>query len=213
MSGIKSKIESIGSRFGRNHVKRNPQLKILDAKGKLLSKFDLTEEKYLLGRANSCDIQIDRDFISDVHLSIVKDRNRLNGYVIEDRSKNGTYQGKNKIQQDTPIPLQNGDRFGLGSAERDNRVFLIFSNPLPLGKQICLNTLYGMSGIVALGTVFVAIEWNRVNVKNIPSVSSGVQIYARDLKQTLTTKNLSQEVTDKKLDDFSPDLTNAFIGT
>jgi penicillin-binding protein 1A len=213
MSGIKSKIESIGSRFGRNHVKRNPQLKILDATGKLLSKFDLTEEKYLLGRANSCDIQIDRDFISDVHLSIVKDRNRLNGYVIEDRSKNGTYQGKNKIQQDTPILLQNGDKFGLGSAERDNRVFLVFSNPLPLSKQICLNTLYGMSGIVALSTVFVAIEWNRVNVKNIPSVSSGVQIYTRDLKQTLTTKNLSQEVTDKKLDDFSPDLTNALIAS
>jgi penicillin-binding protein 1A len=211
MSGIKSKIESIGSRFGRNHVRRNPQLKILDAKGKLLSKFDLTEEKYLLGRAYSCDIPIDRDFISDVHLSIVRDKNRLNGYVIEDRSKNGTYQGKNKIQRDTPIPLQNGDKFGLGSAERDNRVFLVFSNPLPLGKQICLNTLYGVSGIVVLGTVYVAIEWNRVDVKNIPSVSSGVQIYERDLKQTLTPRNLVREVTDKKLDDFSPDLANALI--
>jgi penicillin-binding protein 1A len=213
MSSIKSKIESISSRFGCNRVKRNPQLKILDAKGKLLSKFDLTEEKYLLGRANSCDIQIDRDFISDIHLSIVRDKHVPNGYILQDMSKNGIYQGKGENKIEGAICLQNGDKFAIGSPQNEERIIIVFSNPLPLGKQICLYTLYGASGIVALSTLYVAIEWNRVDVKNIPSVSSGVQVYSRDLKQTLTTRNLSQEVTDKKLDDFSPDLTNALIAS
>jgi penicillin-binding protein 1A len=211
MSGIKSKIESIGSRFGRNHVKRNPQLRILDAKGKLLSKFDLTEEKYLLGRANSCDIPIARDFISDVHLSISRDKHVPNGYILQDMSKNGTYQGKGKNKIEGAIHLQNGDEFAIGSPQNEDRITIIFSNPLPLGKQICLYTLYGASGIVALSTLYATVEWNRVNVKNIPSVNSGVQIYDRDLKQSLTPRNLVREVTDKKLDNFSPDLANALI--
>jgi penicillin-binding protein 1A len=214
MPSKQSKVEFFLSQLRQKRPASNPKLIVKDTNGKVLREYDLVNEKCSIGRGSSCNIQLpDLDFISEEHLSIVRDRNVPSGYILQDTSKNGTYQGKSKNKIEGTIPLQNGDKFAIGSPQNEDRIFIVFSKPLPLGKQICLYTLYGVSGIVTLGFLYVADEWNKVDVRNIPSVSSGVRIYDRNLKQTLTTRNFSQEVTNQKLDDFSPNLMNALIAS
>lgn len=190
------------SRFGTNPSTRIPRLIVKDAKGELIDNQSLVEDKYLLGRGSSCKIKIDRGIISDRHLSIVRDNTKNNAYTIEDLSSNGTYQGKEKING--VIPLCNGDKFALGSPQREDRIVIVFSNPLPLFWKLVLYGLYGASGVVGLTLLYVVSQWNQYDVshKNLANKSSDVQIYDLGLKQPLTTTNHLQEVSDRKLSDF-----------
>jgi membrane peptidoglycan carboxypeptidase len=198
-----SKLKLLTSRFAPKPSTRVPQLIVKNAKGDLLDNVSLVDDKYLLGRGSSCNIKIDSSIISDQHLSIVRDKNQSNAYIIEDLSSNGTYRGKQKIIE--KVLLCDGDKFTLGSPQREDRIVIVFRNPLPLVRKIALYGLYCASSTFILATLYVGYEWNKYDVKNIKSIAasnSGVQIYDLELKQTLTKIDLSQKVSDKKLSDF-----------
>jgi penicillin-binding protein 1A len=195
---------------GRKHV---PYLVVKDAKGELLDKRDLVKDEYTLGRGSDCDIKIDRGIISDRHLRIVRDKN--NAYTIEDLSSNGTYRGKGKINAATP--LYNGDKFSLGSPRHDDRVVVIFNNPLPSWRKAALFGLYSASGVFIGLTLYGGYIWNKYDVK-AKVISSGnrnssVLIYDRGLKQTLTKIDSSQKVVNKKSSDFPEWFSSALMAS
>ena len=209
MSSKNSKPKSPIFKLFVNSAVRIPQLVIRDANGGLIFRQDLSKEGYLLGRSNKqCEISIDNGIVSEKHLSVTRDKNKRNGFILEDLgSKNGTYQGKHKIRE--PIPLLRGDKFTLGSPENSNRVIVSFEDPLPLGKKILLYTLYGLSGLVAVSTLYCLSEWNKVNVKNIHVVNAGVKIYTEGLKEPFVTTNQNDRGSDNKISDFPDSLPEA----
>lgn len=93
----------------------NPKLFILSEQLRGTA-FSLTQDKYIVGRSDSCDICIADPTISGKHCSLVKLDD--NSYAIRDEnSTNGTKVNEQPVSSEDSVKLKNGDLLQVGGIE------------------------------------------------------------------------------------------------
>ena len=91
----------------------NPKLFILSEQLRGTA-FSLTQDKYTVGRSDSCDICIADPTISGKHCSLVKLDD--NSYAIRDEnSTNGTLLNGKRVPADKYVKLSRGDKITIGA--------------------------------------------------------------------------------------------------
>ena len=173
----------------------------------------LLGDRYLLGRSSkSCDIVVRNPVVSQIHLSIERDRQNPRAFIIKDKnSTNGIYLGKRRIKV---LPLRHGDALTLGPAELAEAVEISYSSPPPLLVRGLRYFLYGAGGITALTLLIVGIEWQKVDVTPLPPGTNGpVVVYSRDGQTPLQAQNNDVHRENRRLADFGKYLPNAVIAS
>jgi 1A family penicillin-binding protein len=203
--------------FSKLRLKPNarvPELLVQDADAAQAETYPLLGERYLLGRSSkSCDIVVRNPVVSQVHLSLTRDKRKPNApFVLRDEnSTNGVYRGKRRI---TKFPLRHGDILTLGPPELAAAVRVQYHDPPPWYVKAFRYGLYGATGVTALTACWVGLEWQKFSVRPLPaSVQGPVVVYARDGETPLSTLETRPHVEMKQLSDFSPYLADAVIAS
>lgn len=193
---------------------RVPELWVQDANAPKADIYPLLGEYYKLGRSSkSCDIVVRNPVVSQVHLSLARDKrqNRAPFVLNDENSTNGIYRGKRRI---TKLELRHGDVLTLGPPELAASVRLQYHNPPPWYVKTVRYGLYGFTGATALTAAIVGIEWQRFSVYPLPaSVQGPVIVYARDEETTLRPVETRAHLELRSLNDFSPYLPEAVIAS
>lgn len=192
---------------------RVPELWVQDAGAEKAEIYPLLGDRYLLGRSSkSCDIVVRNPVVSQVHLSLTRDRQKQTPFVIKDEnSTNGIYRGKRRVSEQT---LYHGDILTLGPPELATAVRIQFHNPPPLYVKAFRYGLYGLSGATALVALWIGLEWQRFSVRPLPASTQGpVVVYSRDLETPLRPPQNNAHRELARLSDFSPHLPNAVIAS
>ncbi|HEY9697531.1 MAG TPA: transglycosylase domain-containing protein [Trichocoleus sp.] len=203
--------------FSKLRLKPNarvPELWVQDADAPKAEIYPLLGERYLLGRSSkSCDIVIRNPVVSQVHLSLTRDkRQRTSPFVLRDEnSTNGIYRGKRRI---TKFPLRHGDILTLGPPELAAAVRVQYHDPPPWYVKSFRYGLYGFTGATALAACWVGLEWQRFSVRPLPvSVQGPVAVYARDGETPLRQIETRAHLELKQLSEYSRYLPEAVIAS
>ena len=168
---------------------RVPELLVQDAGADKAEVYPLLGDRYLLGRSSqSCDIVVRNPVVSQVHLSVLRDRppqsawwGRLirSPFVLKDEnSTNGIFRGKRRLKS---VVLKHKAVYTLGPPELAASVRLQFLDPPPWYVKAYRYTIYGLGGLTALTSAIVALQWQKFSVNPLPlSVQGPVVVYARD---------------------------------
>ncbi|PSB19781.1 penicillin-binding protein [filamentous cyanobacterium CCP2] len=193
---------------------RVPEIWIQDSDDPQAKVYPLVGEYYKLGRSSrSCDIVVRNPVVSQVHLSLTRDkRQRSAPFILRDEnSTNGIYRGKRRI---TKLPLRHGDMLTLGPPELAAAVQVQYNYPPPWYVKAARYGLYGFTGATALVAAWIGLEWQKFNVYPLPaSVQGPVVVYARDRETPLRPVETRAHVELSSLRDFSPYLPNAVIAS
>lgn len=192
---------------------RVPELQVKMAEGDKPSVYRLVGNEYLVGRSSkSCDITIRNPLVSQVHLSLKRDRQRKGKFILKDEgSTNGVYKGKRQIKS---LVLRHGDTLTLGPPELANAVQIQYYDPPPAMVQGLRYALYGTGSLVGVLAVVVGIEWTRFSVRPLPTGIQGpVVVYSRDGQTSLNPFQGRVHRELDRLSDFSPYLPDAVIAS
>ncbi|MEL6247706.1 MAG: transglycosylase domain-containing protein [Cyanobacteria bacterium J06648_16] len=194
---------------------RVPKL-VVEFEGKTQD-YSLLGDHYVLGRSSkSSDIVVRSPLVSQVHLSLTRDRNRPgNPFVLKDqKSTNGTYRHKKRLSQ---YVLRHGDVLSLGPAELTDAATVRYVDPPPWYIQGFRYGLFGATGFTALLAFWiVAIEWPKIPIRPIPdSVQGPVSVYGNDGDQQvqLNPINTRAHIEKARLREYSPYLPQAVIAS
>jgi membrane peptidoglycan carboxypeptidase len=191
-----------------------PELWVQDAEATKAEVYPLLGEHYLLGRSSkSCDIVVRNPVVSQVHLSLTRDKRRRNQpFILKDEnSTNGIYRGKRRVAK---LPLYHGDLLTLGPPELANAVRLQYHNPPPWYVRLFRYGLYGFTGLTAVSAVWIGVEWQRFEVRPLPPATQGpVIVTARDGETLLREIDSRAHVEMKRLSEYSPYLPKAVIAS
>jgi membrane peptidoglycan carboxypeptidase len=191
---------------------RVPKLLVQDADAPEPDTFPLLGEKYVLGRSSqSCDIVVRNEVISQVHLSLTRDRKRGTTFLLKDEgSTNGIYRGKKRVDR---LILRNGDTFTLGPPELKAAVKITYLDPPPLYLKFLRYGLYATSGVFSLLLLAILAESTKINVNPLPDASGPVLVYSEDLGEPLRPAKTGAHKDMANLSDFSPYLPKALIAS
>lgn len=192
---------------------RVPELWVQDAGAEKAETYPLLGDRYLLGRSSkSCDIVVRNPVVSQVHLSLTRDRQQQTPFVLQDEnSTNGIYRGKRRVAKTT---LYHGDVLTLGPPELAAAVRIQYVDPPPWYVRAIRYGLYGFSGITAVAALAIGIEWTKFSVRPLPnSVQGPVMVYARDNTTPLSPPRSTAHIELKQLSDFSPYLRKAVVAS
>ncbi|HEY9663188.1 MAG TPA: FHA domain-containing protein, partial [Allocoleopsis sp.] len=191
-----------------------PELWVQDAEAPKADIYPLLGEYYKLGRSSkSCDIVVRNPVVSQVHLSLTRDKRQARApFVLRDEnSTNGIYRGKRRI---TKLELRHGDVLTLGPPELAAAVKLQYHNPPPWYIKAFRYSLYGFTGATALVAAWVGLEWQKFSVYPLPaSVQGPVIVYARDEEVPLSPVETRAHLELRNLSDFSSYLPKAVIAS
>ena len=201
---------------------RVPQLLVQDAGADKADTYPLLGDRYLLGRSSqSCDIVVRNPVVSQVHLSVLRDRppqgawwGRLirSPFILKDEnSTNGIFRGKRRLKS---VVLKHKAVYTLGPPELAASVRLQFLDPPPWYLRAYRYTIYGITGLTALGGAIVLMQWQKFSVNPLPlSVQGPVVVYARDGQTPLSpvTNRTHSEL--KGLKEYSSYLPLAVIAS
>jgi membrane peptidoglycan carboxypeptidase len=191
---------------------RVPKLLVQDADAPDPDTFPLLGEKYVLGRSSqSCDIVVRNEVVSQVHLSLTRDRKQGTTFLLKDEgSTNGIYRGKKRVDR---IILRDGDRFTLGPPELKAAVKIVYLDPPPLYLKVMRYGLYGTSGILSLLLLAILVESTKIDVDPLPDANGPVLVYSEDLTEPLRPAKAGSHKDLANLSDFSPYLPKALIAS
>jgi len=191
---------------------RVPKLLVQDADAPQPDIFPLLGEKYVLGRSSqSCDIVVRNEVVSQVHLSLSRDRQKGTTFLLKDEgSTNGIYRGKKRVDR---IKLRNGDTFTLGPPELKAAVKIIYLDPPPVYMRVLRYGLYGTGSILSLLLLAIAAESTKINVNPLPDASGPVLVYADGMQDMLRPPKVGAHKDLATLTDFSPYLLKALIAS
>jgi membrane peptidoglycan carboxypeptidase len=191
---------------------RVPKLAVQDADAPEPDTFPLLGEKYVLGRSSqSCDIVVRNEVVSQVHLSLTRDRKRGTTFLLKDEgSTNGIYRGKKRVDR---IILRNGDKFTLGPPELKAAVKIVYLDPPPLYLKVLRYGLYGTSSILSLLLLVILAESTKIDVDPLPDANGPVLVYSEDLTEPLRPAKAGSHKDLANLSDFSPHLPKALIAS
>jgi penicillin-binding protein 1A len=198
-----------------------PELWIEDQETKQPEKFPLLGDRYILGRSSkSCDIVVRNPVVSQVHLSLNREKQPpgflgyfwRSPFVLKDEgSTNGIFRGKRRIRK---IVLRHGDTYTLGPVELADSVRLKYNDPPPWFIKVFRYAVYGFGGISAIATMVVLWEWQQFQVTPLPnSVQGPVMILARDGETPLSSPISRTHNELKTLNEYSAYLPKALIAS
>jgi penicillin-binding protein 1A len=191
-----------------------PELWVQDADSDKADIYPLLGEHYLLGRSSkSCDIVVRNPVVSQVHLSLTRDKRQSHQpFVLKDEnSTNGVYRGKRRLSK---VTLFHGDVLSLGPPELAAAVRIQYHNPPPVYVKAIRYGLYGFTGLAAVTAAWVGFEWQKFAARPLPaSVQGPVVVYARDGETPLRPIETRAHLENKRLSDFSPYLPKAVIAS
>jgi membrane peptidoglycan carboxypeptidase len=191
---------------------RVPHLLVQDADAPQPDKFPLLGDKYVLGRSSqSCDIVVRNEVVSQVHLSLQRDRQTGRNFILKDEgSTNGIYRGKKRVDR---ITLRHGDTFTLGPPELKAAVKIVFQDPPPWYLQVLQYGLYGTGGILSLLLLAIVVEGSKIDVTPLPDSSGPVVVYSDDLGTPLRPPRVQAHIDKKDISEYSPWLPKALIAS
>lgn len=193
---------------------RVPELWVQDANAPKAEIYPLLGEYYKLGRSSkSCDIVVRNPVVSQVHLSLTRDKRQSRSpFVLQDESStNGIYRGKRRINK---LELRHGDVLTLGPPELAASVRVQYYDPPPWYVKAVRYGLYGFTGVTALTAAVIGVEWQRFSVYPLPaSVQGPVIVYARDQETALRPVETRAHLELRSLDDFSSYLPAAVMAS
>ncbi len=191
---------------------RVPKLLVQDADAPQPDIFPLLGEKYVLGRSSqSCDIVVRNEVVSQVHLSLKRDRQQGTTFLLKDEgSTNGIYRGKKRVDR---IMLRNGDTFTLGPPELKAAVKITYLDPPPLYLRCLRYGLYGTGSLLGLLLLAIIAESTKINVNPLPDANGPVMVYAENLEEPLRPPKVGAHKDLTALTDFSPYLPKALIAS
>jgi membrane peptidoglycan carboxypeptidase len=191
---------------------RVPKLLVQDADAPQPDIFPLLGEKYVLGRSSqACDIIVRNEVVSQVHLSLKRDRTKGTTFLLKDEgSTNGIYRGKKRVDR---IALRNGDTFTLGPPELKAAVKITYLDPPPMYMRILRYGLYGTGSILSLLLLAVVAESTKINVNPLPDANGPVMVYAEGMDEPLRPPKVGAHKDLTNLSDFSPYLPKALIAS
>jgi membrane peptidoglycan carboxypeptidase len=191
---------------------RVPKLLVQDADAPQPDMFPLLGEKYVLGRSSqSCDIVVRNEVVSQVHLSLSRDRKKGTTFLLKDEgSTNGIYRGKKRVDR---ITLRNGDKFTLGPPELKAAVKITYLDPPPVYMRVLRYGLYGTGSILSLLLLGILAESTKINVNPLPDANGPVMVYADDLAEPLRPPKVGAHRDLANLTDFSPHLPKALLAS
>ncbi len=191
-----------------------PELWVQDADSDKADIYPLLGEHYVLGRSSkSCDIVVRNPVVSQVHLSVTRDKQQPHEpFVMKDEnSTNGIYRGKRRLAK---VTLHHGDVLTLGPPELAAAVKVQYHNPPPTYVKAIKYGLYGFTGLTAIAATWTVFEWQKFGVRPLPaSVQGPVVVYARDGETPLRPIETRAHLENKRLSDFSPFLPKAVIAS
>ncbi|NEO57713.1 MAG: FHA domain-containing protein [Okeania sp. SIO3B5] len=191
-----------------------PELWIQETENTPAKKYPLLGDRYLLGRSSqACDIVIRNPLISKIHLSVSKNTNKSKApYVVKDEnSANGIYNGKKQVFR---LSLRHGDVLTLGPPALADTVKVRYVDPPAWYFQAFRYTVFGLSGLTALISLMILLEWTKFQVDPLPNPITGpVVVYARDGQTPLrpTYRNAHYEL--GRISKFSKYLPDAVIAS
>ncbi|WP_036481669.1 PBP1A family penicillin-binding protein [Myxosarcina sp. GI1] len=192
--------------------KRVPELRVKDANATEPQVYQLTGDRYTIGRSSRCDISIRNAVVSQTHVTLKRNQKHPRAFIVQDEaSTNGIYRGKHRFKS---FSLYHGESFTLGPPELAAAVELNYFNPPPLWLYAIRYALYGTSGILGLLILLLGIEWAKVPVYPLPQESTRpIVVYARDGETPINpiAQNTHHEL--KRLSDFSKYLPQAVIAS
>ncbi|HEY9645645.1 MAG TPA: PBP1A family penicillin-binding protein [Chroococcidiopsis sp.] len=189
------------------------ELWVQDSESPKAEIYPLLGDRYLLGRSSqSCDIVVRNQVVSQVHLSVTRERDDPRHFLLKDEnSTNGIYRGKRRVRY---ISLRHGDVLTLGPPDLAAAVRLQFVDAPPWYAVAIRYGLYGISGISALVALWILLQWQSFSVSPLPnSVQGPVVVYARDGETPLRTPRNRSHVEMKRLSDYSPYLPAAVMAS
>jgi membrane peptidoglycan carboxypeptidase len=191
---------------------RVPKLLVQDADAPQPDTFPLLGEKYVLGRSSqSCDIVVRNEVVSQVHLSLKRDKKNGKTFLLKDEgSTNGIYRGKKRVDR---ITLRDGDTFTLGPPELKAAVKITFLDPPPVYLRVLRYGLYGTGGLLSLLLLAIIAEATKVDVDPLPDANGPVMVYADDMEEPLRPAKTGSHRDLEKLEDFSKYLPKALIAS
>ncbi len=201
--------------FTRLALKANarvPKLLVQDADAPQPDMFPLLGEKYVLGRSSqSCDIVVRNEVVSQVHLSLSRDRQKGTTFLLKDEgSTNGIYRGKKRVDR---ITLRNGDTFTLGPPELKAAVKITYLDPPPKYLQVLTYGLYGTGTLFSILLLAIIAESTKIKVDPLPDANGPVMVYADDLAEPLRPAKTGAHKDLANLEDFSKHLPKALIAS
>jgi membrane peptidoglycan carboxypeptidase len=191
---------------------RVPKLLVQDADAPEPDIFPLLGEKYVLGRSSqSCDIVVRNEVVSQVHLSLKREKKQGKTFLLKDEgSTNGIYRGKNKIDR---IILRDGDKFTLGPPELKAAVKITYLDPPPVYLRVLRYGLYGTGSLLGLLLLAIVAESTKINVNPLPDANGPVMVYADNLEEPLRPAKIGSHKDLATLNDFSKYLPKALIAS
>jgi len=192
---------------------RVPQLWVQSAEADKAEIHPLVGDYYRLGRSSrESDIVVRNPVVSQVHLSLQRDRQQPHRFLLQDeRSTNGVYIGRRRIKT---LALRHGDVLTLGPPELAKGVRLRYHNPPAKIVRGFRYALYGIGGLTALAVGAIALEWTKFSVNPLPlGVQGPVVVYARDGETLLRPLRNDVHRELARLSDFSPYLPQAVIAS
>ncbi len=191
---------------------RVPKLLVQDADAPQPDTFPLLGEKYVLGRSSqSCDIVVRNEVVSQVHLSLKRDKKNGKTFLLKDEgSTNGIYRGKKRVDR---IVLRNGDTFTLGPPELKAAVKITYLDPPPVYLRVLRYGLYGTGSLLGLLLLAIIAESTKIHVNPLPDANGPVMVYADDLEEPLRPAKTGSHKDLTQLTDFSKHLPKALIAS
>ena len=175
-------------------------------------KYPLLGDRYTIGRSSRCDIQILNELVSQEHCSLTRNQQQPRSFIVRDKnSSNGIYRGKKRFKT---FSLYHGESFTLSPPELENSVKICYYNPVPWWIQLLRFALYGSTGLLGLGILWLGIEWSKVSVRKLPQgASRPIIVYSGDGQTKINpiANNTHREL--PRLQDFSPYLPQAVIAS
>ncbi|UIE38944.1 PBP1A family penicillin-binding protein [Leptodesmis sichuanensis] len=200
---------------------RVPELWVQDAGADQAEIFPLLGDRYVLGRSSkSCDIVIRNPVVSQVHLSLNREKQPpgflgyfwRSPFVMQDEnSTNGIFRGKRRVRK---MVLRHGDVYTLGPPELADAVRVKYNDPPPPYVKAFRYGVYGIGGLSALVAAITLMEWQKVQVTPLPnSVQGPVMILARDGETVISSPIARTHSEMKSLQEFSSYLPKALIAS
>ena len=191
-----------------------PELWVQDADAEKAEIYPLLGEHYLLGRSSkSCDIVVRNPVVSQVHISLTRDKRQGNSsFVLKDeKSTNGVYRGKQRLAK---LALRHGDVLTLGPPELAAAVRIQFNNPPPWYIKTLRYGLYGFTGLTAMTALYIGYEWQKFSVRPLPvSVQGPVVVYSGDGVTPLRPIENRTHGEKKQVSEYSSYLPKAVIAS
>ena len=203
----------VNTAFALKPEARVPELWVQEENADRADVYPLVGDKYVLGRSSrQSDIVVRNPVVSQVHLSLTRDRKHPNNFLLRDeQSTNGVYIKRRRLDA---LFLRHGDVLTLGPPELANGVRIQFHNPPPLWVHLLRYGLYGVGGVTGIIAALILWEWSKIPIHPLPlGVQGPVAITARDGQTPLRPLRTDAHRELKRLGDFSPYLPKAVIAS